>query len=185
VTDGRTGGRRADARRNRELILDAARAAFATTSDASMAEVARRAGIGPATLYRNFPDRLALLEALYTDEIDTVSAAAEAAVGASPMARLQSWLRQFHDYFTGKRALATELLQHVDPDSAVFSEGYRRISSAASPLIDAAHASGELRADLGLEQVLALVGSVAAIPGPSAYREPILAAALDGLRAAR
>jgi len=176
--------RRADARLNREKILATAKEAFADPgADVSMVEVARRAGIGSATLYRNFPDRLALLEALYTDEISAISAAAATIEGRTALERLQAWLRQFYDYFTHKRALAGELLQHVGPDSAVFSEGYEQISAAGAQLVDAARAAGELREGLTLEQIFALVGSIAAIAGPPDYRLPILDAALDALQA--
>lgn len=176
--------RRADARLNREKILATAKEAFADPgADVSMIEVARRAGIGSATLYRNFPDRLSLLEALYTDEISAISAAAATVEGRTALERLQVWLRQFYDYFTHKRALAGELLQHVGPDSAVFSDGYEQISAAGAHLVDAAREAGELRDGLSLEQIFALVGSVAAIAGPADYRLPILDAALDALQA--
>lgn len=175
--------RRADARLNREKILAAARKAFDDPgADASMVEVARRAGIGSATLYRNFPDRLALLEALYTDEIASISAAAATIEGPTALGRLQAWLRQFYDYFTSKRALAGELLQHVGPDSAVFSDGYEQISTAGGRLVDAAREAGELREGFTLEQIFALIGSIAKISGPASYRLPILEAALDALR---
>ena len=177
------GRRRADARMNREKILAAAKEAFAGPgADASMVEIARRAGIGSATLYRNFPDRLALLEALYTDEITLISAAATTIEGPTALARLQAWLRQFYDYFTSKRALAGELLQHIGPDSAVFSNGYEQIRSAGARLADAARDAGELREGLTVEQIFALIGSIAGIAGPASYRTPILDAALDALR---
>jgi len=81
--------RRVDAERNRERILTAARAAFADPgADVSMAEVSRRAGVGSATLYRNFANRRELLEALYVDEIDAVCRAAEAVEADTPGAAL-------------------------------------------------------------------------------------------------
>lgn len=174
---------RADARRNRDKALAAAKELFAEPgSDASMVEVARRAGIGSATLYRHFPDRLSLLEALYRDEITAISDAADTVEGDTALDRLRAWLRQFVEYFTAKRALAGELLRHVAPDSPVFSDGYARISAAGGRLVDAAHQSGELREDLTLEQVFALVGSIAGIAGPASFREPILRATLDALQ---
>jgi AcrR family transcriptional regulator len=175
--------RRADAQLNRDKILTAAQAAFADPdADVSMAEIARRAGIGSATLYRNFADRRTLLEALYSAEITSICQAAETSEGVTPAARLDTWLRGFYDYFTHKRVLASELLEHVDGNSPVFNAGYARIIAAAGPLADAAHASGELRGDLTLEQILALIASVANIPGDLAYRAPILDASLDALR---
>src|SRR4051812_7837059 len=100
--------RRADARRNRDKILEAARAAFADGgADMSMAEVSRRAGVGMATLYRNFPGRRELLEALYTEEVDALCQAAATAEGATAGARLETWLRRFFAYFTSKRSIAS------------------------------------------------------------------------------
>jgi AcrR family transcriptional regulator len=175
--------RRADAQRNRERILAAARAAFTDPdADVSMAEIARQAGIGSATLYRNFADRRMLLEALYAEEIAVICRAAATGEGGSAGSRLTTWLRRFYAYFTSKRVLAAELLEHTDADSPVFIIGFARIVDAASPLADAAHESGELRNDLSLEQVLALIASIANIPGDSTYRQPILDAALDALR---
>src|SRR3984885_84517 len=88
--------RRADAERNREKILAAARSAFADPeADVSMAEVSRRAAVGMATLYRNFPGRQELLEALYTDEVDAVCAAAGTMDGENPGATLAAWLHRF------------------------------------------------------------------------------------------
>ena len=175
--------RRTDARRNRDKILAAASAAFAEPdADVSMAEIARRAGIGSATLYRNFADRRALLESLYGEEIAAICRAAETSEGDTAGERLVAWLRQFYDYFTHKRALAGELLEYADEDAPVFGTGYARIRAAAESLADPARASGELRADLAVDQVLALVASVANIPGEPAFRAPVLDAALDGLR---
>ena len=90
--------KRADAERNRDRILAVARAAFAEPKAAgrpSMAEIARRAGVGMATLYRNFPGRRELLEALYTDEVDAVCAAAATAPGETPGERFTAWAHSF------------------------------------------------------------------------------------------
>src|SRR5580700_2281047 len=107
--------RRADAERNREKILTAARAAFADPeADVSMAEISRRAGVGSATLYRNFADRRQLLEALYVGEINAVCEAAATIGRETPGASLTAWLRRFYTYFTSKRLVAAELLKHAD-----------------------------------------------------------------------
>ncbi len=174
--------RRVDAERNRARILDAARAAFAEPeADASMAEIARRAGIGSATLYRNFPHRRALLEALYVDELDAVCAAANAGADRGPGPALIAWLRSFYAYFTSKRPVAAELLEHTGGDDPVFGAGYARVIAAGGPLLEAAQGAGEVRGDLSLEQILDMIGAIAKIPGEGAYREPILDAALQAL----
>src|SRR5258705_13978249 len=107
--------RRADAERNRAKILAAARTAFAG-SDArvSMAEISRRAGVGMATLYRNFPGRRELLEALYADEVNAICEAAETVGGETPGAVLMAWLHRFFAFSTTKRHIASELLEHTD-----------------------------------------------------------------------
>jgi AcrR family transcriptional regulator len=174
--------RRVDAERNRERILDAARAAFADPdADVSMAEISRRAGVGSATLYRNFAHRRELLEALYVDEIDAVCQAATTITGDSPGAVLVAWLRRFYAYFTSKRFVAAALLEHADRDDPVFGAGYARVLNAGRPLLGAAQQSGEIRTDLTLEQILDMVAAIAKIPGDAVYREPILQAALGAL----
>jgi AcrR family transcriptional regulator len=175
--------RRVDAERNRERILDAARAAFADPdADVSMAEISRRAGVGSATLYRNFANRRELLEALYVDEIDAVCQAAATITGDSPADILMAWLRRFYAYFTSKRFVAAELLEHTDRDDPVFGAGLARVFNASRPLLRAAQQSREVRSDLTLEQILDMIAAVAKIPGDPEYREPILHAALDALR---
>jgi AcrR family transcriptional regulator len=178
--------RRVDAERNRERILDAARAAFADPdADVSMAEISRRAGVGSATLYRNFANRRELLKALYVDEIDAVCQAVATITGDSPEAILVAWLRRFYVYYTSKRFVAAALLEHTDRDDPVFGAGYARVLDASRPLLRAAQESGQIRTGLTLEQILDMVAAIAKIPGDAGYREPILRTALDALRPAK
>ena len=115
--------RRADAERNRDKILAAARTAFADPeAEMSMAEVSRRAGVGMATLYRNFPGRRELLEALYADEVNAICAAAETVDGETPGAVLAAWLHRFFAFATSKRHIAAELLKHTDRSDPLFGE---------------------------------------------------------------
>ena len=177
--------RRSDAERNRGRILAAARAAFAEPGPpVSMAEISRRAGVGMATLYRNFPGRLELLEALYTGEVDAICDAAESADGETPGAVLMSWLHRFLAFATSKGDIASELLQHTDRSNPVFGDNRARVISAARPLLTAAQDAHEVRRDLSLEQILDMIIAIAAINGGRDYLEPILRAALDGLRPA-
>jgi AcrR family transcriptional regulator len=174
--------RRATAARNREKILVAARAAFAEPdAEISMAEISRRAGVGMATLYRNFPGRRELLEALYVDEVDAVCEAAEAVEGETPGARLEAWLHQFFAFFNNKHHVA-ELLQHTDGGAAPFFGMNRdRVLAAGRPLLLAAQQAHEIRDDLALEQILQMITAIAAIPGDRSYVEPMLRTTLDGL----
>ncbi|MCU1376352.1 MAG: transcriptional regulator, TetR family [Actinomycetia bacterium] len=177
--------RRADAERNCEKILEAARDAFATCDserDVSMAELARRAGVGMGTLYRNFANRRELLEALYAHEVDGVCQAAQTVEGATPGARLATWLDRFFAFFSTKRQFAAALLEGVDCSDSVFGDSRARVVAAGQPLLAAAQEAGEVRQELTLEQVLDMVGAIATIPADCSYVRPILDAALDGLR---
>ncbi len=175
--------RRADAARNRAKILAVARTVFAgPDTQVSMAEISRRAGVGMATLYRNFPGRRELLEAVFMDEVNAVCTAAETLDGETPGAVLLAWLHRFFAFATSKRHVASELLAHVDSSNPVFNESRARVLAASRPLLVAAQHTHEVRDDLSLAQVLDLVIAIAQIHGESGYLEPILRTALDGLR---
>ena len=175
--------RRADAERNRDKILAAARAAFADPdAEVSMAEISRRAGVGMATLYRNFPGRQELLEALYTGEVDAVCTAAETIDGQAPGAALTAWLHRFSAFSTSKRHIAAELLKQTDASIPLFKNSRTRVIAAGRPLLAAAQQAGEVRDDLTLEQILDMIVAIATIHGDTGYTGPILQAALDGLR---
>jgi AcrR family transcriptional regulator len=175
--------RRADAERNRDKILAAARTAFADPdAEVSMAEISRRAGVGMATLYRNFPGRQELLEALYTDEVNAVCQAAETIDGETPGAALVAWLHRFFAFTTSKRHIAAELLKQTDRSNPLFANNRTRVISAGRPLLAAAQHAGEVRADLTLEQILDMIVAIATIHGDAGYTGPILQAVLDGLR---
>ena len=125
-----------------------------------MAEISRRAGVGMATLYRNFPGRRELLEALYSEEVDAICKAAETPDGQTPGARLVSWLRQLFAFFASKRHIASELLKHTDSSDPVFGGGRARVIAAGQPLLTAAQQACEVVANLagllrGSEQRLA------------------------------
>jgi AcrR family transcriptional regulator len=175
--------RRALAERNRDKILAAARAAFAEPdAEVSMAEISRRAGVGMATLYRNFPGRRELLEALYIDEVNAVCEAAEIIEEDTPGARLEAWLQQFFAFFNNKHHVA-ELLKQANDDAGPFLNTNRtRVLSAGRPLLLAAQQTHEIRDDLTLEQILHMIIAIATIHNGPSYVKPILQTALDGLR---
>lgn len=175
--------RRADATRNRDKILAAARAAYADPeAEVSMAEIARRAGVGMATLYRNFPGRRELLEALFTDEVDAICEVAGTVDGETPGAILMAWLHRFFAFATTKHHVASELLAHLDRSNPVFGESRARVLAAGRPLLAAAQLTHEVRDTLTLEQILDMIIAIATIHGDTRYIEPILLATLDGLR---
>jgi AcrR family transcriptional regulator len=175
--------RRADAERNRDKILVAARSAFADPeAEISMAEISRRAGVGMATLYRNFPGRRELLEALFAEEVNTVCKAAETVGGETPGAVLTAWLHRFFAFSASKRHISSELLEHTDRSNPLFDDSRARVIAAGRPLLAAAQRAHEVRDDLALEQVLDMIIALARIHGDIGYLEPILQTALDGLR---
>jgi len=174
--------RRSDAERNRDRILVAARTVLADRAgEVSMAEVARRAGVGMATLYRNFASRRELLEALYAVEVDELCQAA-GQVSGPPAAALVAWLRRFAEFHRSKHPIAAELLRHTDAGDPVFGSSRDRVLAAGQPLLVAAQQAHEIRTDVALDQVLDLVLAAITIPGEPAYVEPIFRAVLDGLR---
>src|SRR6201996_4624509 len=115
--------KRADARRNYDKVVAAAREAFAEGGTAtSLEEIARRAGVGIGTLYRNFPNRQALLEAVYVDEVDKLNASVADFEGLEPWDAFAGWLTRFVAYMSTKQALAAELLDYIDLKAPLFQE---------------------------------------------------------------
>jgi AcrR family transcriptional regulator len=164
---------RADARRNFDALLAAAREVFADQgTDASLEDIARRAGVGIGTLYRNFPTRRDLFESVYIGEVEDLCAAAGALADQPPWEALVGWLRRFVTYVTAKRALA-EALNH---DSDVFR----------SPLLERAQAAGEARTDIDFDDVVRLISGITSGGFvDEEQRDRVLQIALDGLRARR
>jgi AcrR family transcriptional regulator len=176
--------RRADARRNHEKVITAAREAFAAGGAAtSLEEIARGAGVGIGTLYRHFPNRQALLEAVYVDEVEQLCRTAADLDDLPPWEALVAWLRRFVAYMATKQALAQELLGYVERDAAVFQSSRAAMYAAGEPLLERAQQARVVRADTNLSEVIQMVGGIAKI----ATSEPgqidhILGIALDGLR---
>lgn len=175
--------KRADARRNRVRVLAAAREAFAEGGESTALEqIARRAGVGIGTLYRHFPNRQALLEALYINEVEGVCHSAAQLDSADPWQALNGWLGRLIGYFATKRALSAELLNYLDADATLFKECRSGLFEAGEPLLKRAQVAGVVRPDVEFSQVLNLVMGISKIPGDPAQTERILRIALDGLR---
>ncbi len=134
---------RSDARRNYERLLEAARGAFGEHgADASLEEVARRAGVGIGTLYRHFPTRLALVEAVYRDDVDALSALARDVESLPPWDALVSWLTRFVTYAMTKRVLFAELAESLGKDSDLLSYCRDTIWQAAEAVLVRAQEAG-------------------------------------------
>jgi AcrR family transcriptional regulator len=176
--------KRADARRNHECVLAAAREAFAEHGEStSLEEIARRAGVGIGTLYRHFPNRQTLLEALYVNEVEDVCRSAELLDGADPWQELNDWFERLIGYLATKRALAHELLDYLDADAPLFKECRAELFAAGEPLLKRAQDASVVRADVDFSDVLHMVAGISKMPASEpGQAERILRVALDGLR---
>jgi AcrR family transcriptional regulator len=176
--------KRADARRNYEKVLTAAREAFAEGGESTaLEEIARRAGVGIGTLYRHFPNRQALLEALYVDEVNEVCRSAERLDDADPWEALSEWFERFISYMATKQALAHELLNYMDRDAQLFKICRVSLFEAGEPLLTRAQEAGAVRPDVSIGEVISMVMGIAKIPtGDPAQNQHMLRIALDGLR---
>lgn len=176
--------KRADARRNYEKILAAAREAFLEGGEAtSLEEIARRAGVGIGTLYRHFPNRQALLEALYAGEVEELSRSAAELDGEDPWEALSRWFERFIAYLATKRALAEELMNYMDKDAPLFKACRASMFAAGEPLLKRAQEAGAVRPDVEFGEVLQMVMGIGKIPtADPAQSEHLFRIALDGLR---
>jgi AcrR family transcriptional regulator len=177
--------KRADALRNYEKLVAAAREAF-TEADrsASLEDIARRAGVGIGTLYRNFPTRGDLVQAVYVDEVEALSRTAQELEGLEAWDALSGWLQRFVGYVATKQALSDELFAVNDAErQAVFAGCRAMLESAGEPLLRRAQDSGVVRPDITIGEVIRMVAGIAKIPADDpAEIQRLLAVALDGLR---
>jgi AcrR family transcriptional regulator len=179
-------GRRADATLNRQRILAAAREALDEDTTTSMIEIARRAELGSATLYRNFPSREALLEALLFDEIEELCGEAARIDGATAGERLDNWFRRLSCYVSTERPVALDLLaQEVTDSTGLVLRTRSRLADAGGPLLAAARSEGAVRDGVEFSHAVDLVMAVAKIRGGAEYRQEILETALAGLHSQR
>ena len=172
---------RADARRNFDALLSAARDAFASKgADASLEDIARRAGVGIGTLYRNFPTRQDLFNAVYFGEIEELCQAAEDVADLPPWEALTTWLRRFVQYAATKRAI----WESLNRDSDRFKTAREAMYAAGTPLFERAQEAGEARKDVSFDDVLRMVsGLTAAGFVDDDQRVRVLEIALHGVRA--
>lgn len=181
---------RADAARNREKLIEAARAVFATGGpEASLETVARTAGVGIATLYRHFPTREALFEAVYRHEVDQLVGLAEAlAAEAEPVEALRRWLRASVGMVATKKGMIAALALTIDGSAAIYADSRARLTACVERLMRRAVATGRLEDRLSPEDVLhALVGlcSLNDRPDWQATAVRLIDVFVDGLRPPR
>ncbi len=152
---------RADAQRNRDRVLEAAKEAFTRSgADASLDDIAKQAGVGAGTLYRHFPSRDELLEAVYRTEVERLAAAEQKFAGTMPpIEALRAWMFLFVDYIATKKIIAPALNTLVGGPSKVFEASHTQIWGAIRALVKRAIKSGEMRRDLDpIDLLRALIG---------------------------
>ncbi|WP_406432955.1 TetR/AcrR family transcriptional regulator [Streptomyces sp. NBC_00631] len=174
---------RKDAARNYDALITAAREAFAERgADVSLEDVARRAGVGIGTLYRNFPTRRDLFESVYADEVNALCRAALDLAELEPWQALTSWLDRFTGYMVTKRAVREAL----NDESEIFQACRDSMYAAGGPLLERAQKSGAVRTDMEIGDLLRMVSGITATAfDDAAQRDRVLAIALDGVRAVR
>jgi AcrR family transcriptional regulator len=178
---------RADAQRNRDSLLEAAKAAFAEAGpEASLDEIARRAGVGIGTLYRHFPTRDAIVEAVYRREVQQLADSAPRLIESLPPAEaLRAWMRVFIDYIAAKKVIAPALKSSVGGGSAVYADSSVRINGAIALLVERARASGNIRPSADPADLLrALIGFayVNSAPDWEASARRLIDLLIDGLK---
>jgi AcrR family transcriptional regulator len=175
--------KRADARLNHDKLVAAARALFTEGgTSAPLEDVAERAGVGIGTLYRHFPTRQALLEAVYVDEVEAMAQAAADLSDLPPWDALSQWLHQYLGFAATKRAL-NEALVEAAPDSDVLLSCRTAITGAGTALVERAQGSGVVRADTNFMDVVRMVAGIAMVPTTDTEQQTrLLELALDGLR---
>jgi AcrR family transcriptional regulator len=174
---------RRDAARNYDALIAAAREAFAEKgAEASLEDVARRAGVGIGTLYRNFPTRRDLFESVYADEVNTLCRAAVELAELEPWQALTSWLDRFTDYMVTKRAVRDAL----NDESEIFSACRDSMYAAGGPLLERAQKAGVVRTDMEIGDLLRMVSGITGTAfEDDAQRDRVMAIALDGVRTLR
>ncbi|MBB2174676.1 TetR/AcrR family transcriptional regulator [Gluconacetobacter johannae] len=178
---------RSDGQRNRERLIAAAKAAFTEgETEVRFDEIARRVGVGIGTLYRHFPTRDALIEAVYRTEVERLGAAAQhLAATHPPLEALRDWMRLFVDYIAAKQVIAPALNSLVGGPSALYAASGDSVKTAIRDLVARAVASGEMRPDLDpIDLLRALVGvaNIASDPGWEASARRLVDILIAGSR---
>ena len=177
--------KRADARRNQERLIAAAREVFAESGvGAAMEAIARKAGVGVGTLYRNFPQRIDLVEAVYSSDVRELSEAAKTAVATlEPWPAVVAFFEAFVRYARTKQTLLGELQQAFEKNPALRSHSRELINGAFDLVIDRAKEAGVIRDDVDGSDVTQLVSPVCTNPSiPTEQVERMVSMILDGLR---
>jgi len=180
---------RADATRNRDQLLAVATRVFASAdAEPSMRAIAREAGVGIATLYRHFPTRESLVDAVYRDQVVRLTTGAHELLGLLPPARaMRRWMDLFGDWIATKNGMLDTLLAMIESGEIAHTQTRTELLAAITTILDAGRAAGDLRSDVSAEDIAAsLIGifTVAPRPGHQAKANRLLNLLMDGLRPA-
>ncbi|HEX8430281.1 MAG TPA: helix-turn-helix domain-containing protein [Longimicrobium sp.] len=177
---------RADAQRNIDAVLEAAKAVFADSGvDAPVREIAARAGVGVGTLYRHFPQRSDLVAAVFRREVDACADAAATLAGEhEPADALESWLHRYTSFIATKRGLAAALHSGDPAFDALPAYFQQRLGPALESLLDSATAAGAIRPDVDPQDLLRAMGNLclATAAERDGHTQRMVALLIDGLR---
>lgn len=178
---------RADAARNRDSLLATATRAFATSEvEPSMRAIAREAGVGVGTLYRHFPTRESLVDAVYHDQVQRLTQGARKLLAKhAPAVALRRWMDLFAEWLATKRGMLRTLLLMIDSGTLEQAHSRAELLAAITTILDAGRAAGDIRSDANADDIAAsLMGvfTVAGAPGQQAQSQRLLDLLMDGLR---
>ena len=176
---------RADAARNREALLEAATRTFAASgTEPSMRAIARAAGVGIATLYRHFPTREALVDAVYQDQVQRLTQGAGALLRqVPPREAMRAWLDLFGDWLSTKHGMIDTLRSMIDSGEIAHTETRDELLAAIAGILDAGKVAGDLRSDVAVEDIAAsAIGIFTVTGGRSEQTARLLDLLVDGLR---
>jgi AcrR family transcriptional regulator len=184
-----TSTQRADARRNRQRLIDAAARAFASGDEnVTLEAITKASGVGIGTLYRHFPTREALVEAVYHDQVERLRRGARELLAAHSAARaLRLWMDLFADWVATKRGMIDTLRTMISSGDIAFAQTRSEIVAIVRALLDAAATAGEVRGDVDAEDVVASLAGTLAVAGAPAQRDQagrLFDLLMDGLRTA-
>jgi AcrR family transcriptional regulator len=178
---------RADASRNRDALLWAATRAFASSdAEPSMRAIAREAGVGIATLYRHFPTRESLVDAVYHDQVERLTVGARELLEQFPPAEaMRGWMDLFGDWLMTKHGMTDTLLAMIESGEIALAQTRDELLDVITTILEAGRAAGDLRPDVTAEDIAAsLIGifTVAGKPGQRPQADRLLNLLMDGLR---
>ncbi|WP_413756066.1 TetR/AcrR family transcriptional regulator [Streptomyces sp. MMBL 11-3] len=187
IADPAPSNQRADAKRSRARLLEAAAAAFAQTQSPTFKDIAKAAGVGIGTLYRHFPTREALVEAVYRAELDHLCDSTQELLAALPADEaLREWMGRYSTFVATKRGMADALQSLIATGTVTKSETGPRLTAAIQSILDAGRATGTLRADIPAGDVTAALTGTLLVAGSSDQQDQaqrLLDLLMDGLTA--